>query len=129
MAGPSKTGALIFAKDVAVVAEFYESVLEMQRCHSDPQHVVLETHDTQLVIHAIPPDIARSIVIETPPAPRIETAIKPFFSVSELDSARERAQSLGGNVWDDAWDGPGFVACNANDPEGNVFQIREFLSA
>jgi len=28
-------------------------------------------------------------------------------------------------VFSEQWQGPGFVVCNAMDPEGNVFQVRE----
>jgi predicted enzyme related to lactoylglutathione lyase len=47
---------------------------------------------------------------------------------------RERkAQSLrrrqpGGEVFTEPWEGPGFRVCNACDPEGNIFQVRESAS-
>jgi hypothetical protein len=32
---------------------------------------------------------------------------------------------LGGDVALEQWRGPGFVVCDATDPEGNLFHVRE----
>jgi uncharacterized damage-inducible protein DinB len=34
----------------------------------------------------------------------------------------------GGEVFAENWQGPGFTVCNGMDPEGNVFQVREFAA-
>ncbi|HEU4613995.1 MAG TPA: hypothetical protein VFS15_18000, partial [Kofleriaceae bacterium] len=73
----------------------------------------------------IPAAIAERIVITSPPERREDTALKFFFTVPSIEAARATAVSLGGAVFDERWNGPGFVVCNACDPEGNIFQVRE----
>jgi catechol 2,3-dioxygenase-like lactoylglutathione lyase family enzyme len=125
MPGPARAGAVLYAKDVERLAAFYETLLPMARVHADAEIIVSESPDFQLVIHAIPPHIASTIVIGSPPVRRAETALKLFFTVSSLSEARSTAARLGGEVFSEEWQGPGFRVCNACDPEGNIFQVRE----
>ena len=120
-------GAVVFAKDLARVAKFYEEVLSMAVVHSEQDHVVLESLAYQLVIHAIPKKIAASIEISVPPERRTETPIKLFFLVPSIAEARAKAAALGGelNPMEGEWEARGFRACDGHDPEGNVVQLRE----
>jgi len=129
MPGPARAGAVIYAKDALGLSSFYCQVLQAQKLHSEPEYVVLESPDIQLVIHAIPAHIASTFEIASPPEPREEAAIKLFFTVPSIDWARGEVARLGGVVHGQVWQGPGFCACNAMDPEGNVFQVREIVSA
>lgn len=125
MAGPARAGLFIYAVDAPRVAAFYAAVAGMQQLHARDELIVLESPDIQLLIHAIPPHIAAGIEISSPPRKREDTALKFFFTVPSLAEARAQAARLGGEVFDENWQGPGFVICNAMDPEGNVFQLRE----
>jgi len=55
---------------------------------------------------------------------------KPFFPVTSLSKARERAVALGGQLRprSEEWEARGFRACEAIDPDGNVIQFREDAS-
>ena len=125
MAGPARAGLFIYAFDMQRLAGFYEAVAGMRRLHASTELVVLQSADLQLLVHQTPPQYARDIVITTPPQRREDTALKFFFTVPSLDNARVLAMSLGGEVFNENWAGPGFVACNAMDCEGNVFQVRQ----
>lgn len=125
MAGPARAGLFIYAVDAPRVAAFYAAVAGMQQLHARDELIVLESPDIQLLIHAIPPHIAAGIEITSPPRKREDSALKFFFTVPSLAEARAQAARLGGEVFDENWQGPGFVICNAMDPEGNVFQLRE----
>ena len=127
MSGPARAGLFIYAKDSERVATFYESVASMTRLHTSDELIVLQSPDIQLLVHKIPENIAKDIVIRSPPEKRENTALKFFFTVSSLAEARAVAGSLGGEVFNENWSGPGFVVCNAMDPEGNVFQVRELV--
>jgi predicted enzyme related to lactoylglutathione lyase len=127
MSGPAKAGLFLYAKDLARLAGFYESVLGMTRIRASDELVVLQSPDIQLVVHAIPPHIAQTITIASPPQRRTNTALKFFFTVASLGAAEEAARSLGGEVDSEEWQGPGFRVRNAYDPEGNVFQVRESI--
>jgi predicted enzyme related to lactoylglutathione lyase len=125
MPGPARAGAVLYAKNVELLVAFYETILSMSRIHASAELMVLESPDFQLIVHAMPPDIASTIVIQSPPVRREQTALKLFFTVSSLSEARSTAARLGGEVFLEQWQGPGFLVCNACDPEGNIFQVRE----
>lgn len=125
MSGPARAGVFIYAKHLNRVAEFYKHVLGMVELHGNDELKVLASPDLQLVLHAIPEAIAASISLSSPPARRENAAIKFFHAVPSIEQARTQAASLGGEVFAERYTGPGFVVCNAMDPEGNVFQVRE----
>lgn len=126
MPGPARAGALVYAKNLEQLATFYETLLSMVRLHASDELIVLESPDFQLLLHAIPPHIAATIVITSPPKRREQTPMKLFFSVSSIEEARATAARMGGEVFSEQWQGPGFRVCNACDPEGNIFQVREW---
>jgi predicted enzyme related to lactoylglutathione lyase len=125
MSGAAKAGLFIYAKDCERLTAFYQSILGMTRLHVSSELAVLQSQELQLIVHAIPAQIASTIVITTPPQRREDSALKFFFTVPSIVDVRAQARALGGDVYYDLWDGPGFRACNAIDPEGNVFQLRE----
>ena len=73
-------------------------------------------------LHAIPTEIAKSIEIGSPPTPREEDPVKLVFKVKDVELVRARLESLGVQILRRPWQKPG-AACDAVDPEGNVFQI------
>lgn len=126
MPGPSRAGVLIYALYPERLSSFYERLLGMRVLVADAEHRVLESDDIQLIVHAIPPEYAAGVTVASPPEPRSDQAIKPFFTVPSLARAEVEAAALGGFVFGQQWDGPGFRVRNACDPEGNVIQFREF---
>jgi predicted enzyme related to lactoylglutathione lyase len=124
--GPARAGQLIYACDIERLARFYEQVLGMQRRIADAEHVVLASADAQLILHALPPQYRAVAVAGSPAEPRMGTAIKPFFSVPDFDAAAEAMRELGGELFTECWQGPGFRVRNGCDCEGNVLQLREW---
>jgi len=125
MAGPAAAGLFIYAKDLERLSAFYQALLGMTAVHGREDIAVLEVPGLQLVLHAIPKHIADTFEISTPPAHREDAALKFFFTVPALDAAAVVAAAYGGALLEGRWDGRGFRACNAVDPEGNIFQLRE----
>lgn len=125
MSGPSQAGLFIYAKDLERLTKFYESVLGVSRLHATPEMVILQLQNLQLLVHAIPEHIASTFEITTPPERREDTALKFFFTVDSIANARITAAAMGGEVFNEQWQGPDFNVCNACDPEGNIFQLRE----
>ncbi|MBV7542543.1 hypothetical protein KW835_15700 [Acidovorax sp. sic0104] len=125
-----QSGAVIFAKDIRRLADFYEQLCGLAEVHAEGDHIVLESGAVQIVVHAIPPRISKAITITQPPAVREQVPIKLFFAVSDLAIARLRAAELGGHVAPAAkeWEARGFRACDGHDPEGNVIQLRQRLA-
>ncbi|MFM2432746.1 MAG: hypothetical protein RLZZ511_3960 [Cyanobacteriota bacterium] len=128
MSGPARTGILFYAKDLLAVSTFYEQVLGAKVLHEDDEHRVLQSPDVQLIIHAIPPPYGDSIAIEVPPIARETQAIKPFFTVAQLDVAEATVEQCGGIIWGSIWSGPGMKVRNVCDPEGNMIHLREIFT-
>jgi hypothetical protein len=121
------SGAVIFAADVDRVARFYEVILTMSPVFIEPGLRVIASDRTELVIHGVPPHVLAPTAEGTPPEPREDSAIKPFFIVGSLAKARDMAPLLGGYLFppEREFSSRRFRACNACDPEGNVVQFRE----
>ena len=119
-------GAVLYAKDLPRLVEFYASVAGLPIQTSDNEYAVLGCESCQLVIVRIPRRIAGSIAIEAPPARREETPIKLVFSVADIVASRSNAAERGGvvNPADREWEFAGATVCDGHDPEGNVFQLR-----
>jgi predicted enzyme related to lactoylglutathione lyase len=125
MSGPAKTGILFYAHDIAKVSSFYKQLLSATLVHSDDEHHVLESPDVQLIIYRMPKPYLNQVVIEIPPIPREEQAIKPFFTVDNLASAEHLVREAGGLVWGPVWSVLGINVRNVCDPEGNIVHLRE----
>ncbi len=127
----AKMGAVIFAKDVEKVANFYQSLLSMKITERDGKDFIeLKSSGIELVIHAIPARVAMTIDIEVPPQRRTETPLKLLFYVASIANARKMAPVVGGKLSGvkSEWSARGFCACDGYDPEGNIVQFREILT-
>jgi predicted enzyme related to lactoylglutathione lyase len=127
MPGPARAGVLIYAKNLATLSAFYEQLLGARVIHADNDHHVLQSADAQLIIHAIPEQYSRDIVIQSPPVARQEQAFKPFFTVASLAEAERLAERCGGRAWGPLWPGPGMRVRNVCDVEGNIIHLRELV--
>ena len=127
MSNLAESGVVIFALDLPRVARFYQEVLGLPAVEQGPHHVVLGGPRCQVIVHAIPAEIAATITLSSPPQRREESALKPFFPVASLAAARASADGLGGLVDppEREWTAGGLRACDGHDPEGNVLQLRE----
>jgi predicted enzyme related to lactoylglutathione lyase len=121
-------GALvIFAVNVKAVANFYAAVLGLS---AQPQpgdskkDIRLGNGEAELLIHSIPPQISKTIVLQAPPAPREESAMKPVFNVNSLSIALEQVTLRGGIVTERTFTLNGLTRRDVVDPEGNIVQLR-----
>ncbi len=103
---PFAAGAVVYAKNVSTLCAFYSGVTGLRVTHTEPDHVVLESHGFQLVVVAVPAHLAASIHVSSPPQRREETAIKLVLPVPSIAAARTAALSLGGelNVAEREWE-------------------------
>ena len=113
--------AILFVKDLERMTAFYGDALGLALVpeRSSEGWAELEAGGATLALHAIPPHIAKSIRIGTPPAPRSEAPTKLAFAVSDLDAARARLVALGAKMAEPS----SWGSCDGVDLEGNVFQI------
>ncbi len=119
------TAAVLFTINLKSIAQFYEQVVGMHVRKAGDDHIVLEKNTFRLVVHQIPEQYARSIVISMPPKVREASAIKLCFAVASLARSRDVAASLSGCVYapDREWQYEGTTVCDGWDPDGNPFQL------
>jgi predicted enzyme related to lactoylglutathione lyase len=118
-----RPGAVIFTGNHKRLAKFYQAMTGLPVSFADDNHTVLASETFEVVIHSL----SAEPVISEPPLAREDTYIKPFFPVTSLSEAREKAAALGGRLrpQNAEWSARGFRACEAVDPDGNVIQFRE----
>lgn len=116
--------AILYVKDMERMKRFYSEMLRANPTSMDGTDAwaTFETGGARFSLHAIPAEIAKSIEIESPPTPREQHAVKLSFEVKDVESEHTRLESLGIQMLRRPWQKPG-EACDAVDPEGNVFQI------
>jgi predicted enzyme related to lactoylglutathione lyase len=126
MIHPGLIGAVLHAKDLPRLVEFYSAVASLQIMTLQGNFAVLGQQPAQLVIVRIPERVAHSITIETPPVRREDVPVKLVFAVADIVVARNSADERGGavNPADQEWRFEGSKVCDGHDPEGNVFQLR-----
>ncbi len=119
-------GLVLFVTEVDRVAAFYEAVGAMKRIHGDGDHAVLEIEGFQLVVHRMNGEPEPERDAHGDVRVREDSYAKLCLPVESIEAARARAASLGGGIKpvEHEWQARGFRACDGNDPEGNVLQVR-----
>jgi predicted enzyme related to lactoylglutathione lyase len=120
-------GAVLYAKNLDRLVEFYSSVAGIEPQSIEQGFAILGTRPSQFIIVRVSKRIADTIDIATPPEPREDTPLKLVFGVEDMANARNRALELGGaiNAAEREWEFEGARVCHGYDPEGNVFQLRQ----
>ena len=126
-----RAAAVVYAKNLKRIAEFYQRVASLSLKRAAEDHVVLVSESFELVVVQIPRHLAESIEIEEPAVRRTQNPIKLVFFVENIAVAREVAntRSVALNAPDDEWVFEGNRVCDGHDPEGNVFQLRQIGNA
>jgi predicted enzyme related to lactoylglutathione lyase len=122
-------GAVLYVADVSRMSAFYQAVTGLVAGESDGDHAVLESPTYQLVLLAMP--AADAALITDPPAAREDVPVKLVFVVPSIEGVRAAAGNFGGqlNAPGREWTFQTWIVCDGQDPEGNVFQVRQPLSA
>lgn len=121
-----QAGAVIFAKDLKKISEFYKQVIGFEVSDVNEAFVKLQKGAFELVVLQIPKHVAARIEVGIPPLRRENTPIKLVFFVKSLGGMGEMVKELGGelNSRDKEWEFDNHIVCDGCDPEGNVFQLR-----
>jgi hypothetical protein len=128
---PQTVSAVLFAKELPRVAEFYATALGLRVVARDEHHWRLDCRGFELIVHQIPSHIAAGIVIERPPNRRVSGTTRLDYPVTSIAQCRKKARPLGGDIDEKP---PEWASRDANfyfgyDPEGNQFGVREDPSA
>ena len=125
----SRTGAVLFAKNLDRIATFYAAALGLTEANRADDHILLESAGFQLVVHRIVGGRPTAGDTDGPPLRRAGAAFKPVFFVASISQLRAVAEKHGGVMEpvDREWSFNGVRVCDALDPEGNVIQFREHV--
>jgi predicted enzyme related to lactoylglutathione lyase len=115
---------VFFSADVSRLAAFYEAVLSAKPNHEPSGDIRLIGDQEEVLVHAVPARIAKTIEMRTPPEPRAGSAIKPVFDVESLEAALERVNEKGGVVTGRTFSIDGLTRHDVIDPDVNVIQLR-----
>ena len=127
MSYESRTGAVLFARDLDWVAAFYSAALGLSEANRAGDHILLESPGFRLVVHRIAGGGAVEAGAGGLPVRRASAAFKPVFFVPNISRLRHVAESHGGVIEaaDQEWSFNGVTVCDGLDPEGNVIQFRQ----
>jgi len=122
----SCVSALLFAKRLGVVAEFYQIVFGARISHGDANHAVLDFEGFNLMIHQLPAHLAVAVAVKSPPERREQSAIRLDYPVADLERSRGDARRLGGTIDETPppWAANETMFFLGHDPEGNVFGVK-----
>jgi catechol 2,3-dioxygenase-like lactoylglutathione lyase family enzyme len=114
------SSAMLFVKDLATMTRFYQGVLGLEPIAETRLDDYVEFGDrgARFALHAIPFEIAQGIEIPSPPPPRERSPVKLCFEVEDVERERTRLEASGVPFISRPWG-----ACEAVDPEGNIFQL------
>ena len=123
----TKIRAVLFAKDLSRMANFYSESFGMESGQKDEYHAVLTRGGFDLIIHQIPSHIATGIEIAQPPVRREAGSVRLDYPVDSIADSRSLARSLGGEIDEvpPAWADRGANFFLGHDPEGNVFGVSQ----
>ena len=123
---PTRVSAVLFAKRLSTLSEFYQSVFDGRVLHTDADHVVMEISGFNLIVHQIPQHLAVAVAVVSPPERREQGAIRLDYPVMDLNESSRQAASLGGVIdgHPPSWAGSETDFFLGHDPEGNVFGVK-----
>ena len=115
---------MLYVKDLERMKQFYSEMLGIESADRDwtGEWAIFHPGGARFALHAIPAEIAKHIEIASPPAPREKDPVKLIFEVKDVEAEKARLESLGIRTLRRPWQRLG-EACDAVDPEGNMFQI------
>ena len=122
-----RTGAVLYASDYQHIAKFYVDVAGFRVCHSDCFFIHLETRTFQLVVLEADRNTIQQMTQSRSVNKRVSSPIKLVFFVDNISDVRGRVADLGGKLCKLESDSSfgHYKVCDGQDPEGNVFQLRE----
>lgn len=124
--GAAPVLVVIYARDVARVAEFYSRTLSRPVTERSERYVLVGDGDAEVAVVRMPDGLVAGHPTAIAPRLREETPIKPSFLVEDLEEViRATAASGGGTKSMNAvWSWRGQRHLDGHDPEGNPVQFR-----
>jgi len=120
--------AVLYVKDLGLMRAFYETCFGLSALESGgDDFCVLASADWDLSLVTMP----AAIVITVPPGRREDSPVKLSFEVASIEELYAVITGTGGQVdpLEPAWEFRGHWHVDCLDPEGNVVQLRQPVTA
>jgi extradiol dioxygenase family protein len=116
--------AMLYVKDFPHMRDLYETMLGTRPVNTEwtDKWALFDLGGARFALHAIPQEYARKIQISSSPKARETEPVKLIFAVDNVPAERNRLEAMGITMLQRPWQDP-TEACDAVDPEGNIFQI------
>jgi len=120
---------VLWVSDLNHQAEFYSALLAAPISSGGPEFAEVSDGQNAVLIHLLPEHHRTSVTAGQVAQVREEAAIKPVFIVRDIDAAQLRVEKYNirfgsrKNIYGDI----AYLDCI--DPEGNVIQLSEKMSA
>lgn len=115
---------IIFVKDIDSVKEFYLNNFDFEIIEETPsQWVLFNCGSANLGLHAIPTEYLETGLKDDTELTNTKVVFETKNNINEL-----RAQLVSNQVKMrevESWEGYPFSVCDGEDPEGNIFQIKQ----
>lgn len=123
---PAPSLVVVYAQDIARVAEFYVRTLSRPVLEQDAGFILVGDAMVEVAIVQMPEALVAASPLASPPRLRENTPLKASFLVDDLDRVVEAAAATGGGAKSSAaaWQWRGQLHLDGHDPEGNPVQFR-----
>ncbi len=114
---------VLWVSDLDEANHFYSALFGVKAAEANGDFHVVKSDVNEVFLHLLPiqfrelPSGSGSVVV------REEAAIKPIFSVVNIEEARNRVKNLGAIFPSDISEYEGIQYLDCVDPEGNVIQL------
>lgn len=119
------TKIVLWVDDLDSAEQFYKCLLSAESTDKSSSFVRVFTADNEVLLHLVPEEYRdnKNGLAQV----RESAAMKPIFSVNNIDVARVSVAGLAGTVFGSETEQSytGVTYCDGYDTEGNVFQLSE----
>lgn len=121
--------ALFWASDLKALADFYVLLLDASEKARGADFIELLSEDNSVIVHQIPLEYLPEYSTEKHGQIRSDAAIKPIFTVASISLSLSRIDPEFRKPSGESFNYSNYLCQDLIDPEGNVIQIQENLSA
>lgn len=114
------TSIVLWVSDLNKQSEFYSALLGADVTSSNADFASISNEQNKVLLHLLAEEFRAE---SAPVAPLEEVAIKPIFSVANIEDARNRVKNFEAKFPSNISEYEGIQYLDCVDPEGNVIQL------
>lgn len=119
------TKIVLWVSDLNAQIEFYSNLLELEVASRGQGFAELAGPVNCVMLHELPFEHRASVPLKSQLPAQSEVAIKPVFTVADLDATRARLIATLASAPAESFDYGHSTYLDVVDPEGNIFQLEK----